>query len=111
MVDGIIYYMQRLTLEEIIERLKHYRPYKVILFGSRAKGKATSESDYDILVLKETKEDYWTRIRKVRKLLKGAINVDIFVFTPQEVAKALKECQPFIYDVFKEGKIVYEKAR
>ncbi|PYO54511.1 MAG: hypothetical protein DMD83_22120, partial [Candidatus Rokuibacteriota bacterium] len=40
------------TLVEIVRRLvEAYRPDRIYLFGSRARGTAGAESDYDLLVV------------------------------------------------------------
>jgi predicted nucleotidyltransferase len=42
------------TLKEIIKRiLKVITPDKIILFGSRARGNARNDSDYDLLIVKD----------------------------------------------------------
>lgn len=38
------------VITEIVQRCKTYGAYKIILFGSRAKGTATERSDIDIAV-------------------------------------------------------------
>jgi predicted nucleotidyltransferase len=42
-----------LILNQILDNLKSVDIYKVILFGSYAKGKAGAESDIDLLIIEE----------------------------------------------------------
>jgi uncharacterized protein len=97
-------------VDQVVEKLKKYNPSKVILFGSAAKGDGTADSDVDVLVVKDTNESFWKRQKRVASLIDTDFAVDAFVLTPLEVDTALKEVQPFIYDVINEGKIIYEQA-
>ncbi len=95
-------------LNQIVTLLKPYKPQKIILFGSTAKGTSKKTSDIDLLIIKPTKEPFWERQKRIVKLLKTDFEVDAFVLTPREIEKALKETQPFIYDIINEGQVIYE---
>ncbi len=43
-------------IDEMTERLKELKPYKVILFGSYAKGNPNEDSDLDVLVVLDSNE-------------------------------------------------------
>ena len=99
-------------LKQISQSLKSYNPKKVILFGSYAWGKPNKDSDIDILIIKNTKEDWFLRMPKARSYLyhiDGAF--DILVMTPSEIKKRLALGDPFIQLIFKKGKILYESKR
>jgi predicted nucleotidyltransferase len=82
---------------------------KVILFGSLATGDATAGSDIDISVIARTDDDFWTRNRKVRRLLKPRSAMDIIVYTPEEV-ESLREVRPFFRDeIMAKGRVVFER--
>ena len=53
---------------EIQHLITNYKPEKVILFGSRAKGTAHEDSDYDFLIIKETSTG---RLRRRGEALRG----------------------------------------
>lgn len=61
----------------------------VVLFGSRAKNIALSDSDYDILIIvkhridMETKLHYKAMLRKL--LVKSGIRTDVFIESEEEV--------------------------
>ena len=51
------------TIDDVVERLvREYDPDRIILFGSRALGTATEDSDIDLLVVKETASRFPMRL-------------------------------------------------
>lgn len=94
----------------LLASLKGYRPQKIILFGSAAKGHFGKSSDLDVLVIKRTKEPFWERQKKIASLINGDFEVDAFVLTPEEAERAFKAYQPFVYDIITQGKVIYGKA-
>lgn len=98
-------------LNEIIKTIaKKARPEKIYLFGSRVNGKATKNSDYDILVIKKTNQSKYKRTVFIYKLFGLLdISVDILVYTPKEVEMWKDASASFIHHILKTGKLVYEK--
>lgn len=89
---------------------KKYKPEKIILFGSMASGHLTDESDIDLLVIKDTPKDYHQRNREVTLMCASYIPKDIFVFTPAELKKSIKENRFLITEeILPKGKVLYEK--
>lgn len=77
-------------LEDFVQRLKqNYHISEVILFGSRAEGRADEESDYDLIVVSADFHDieFTERIRAMYKLWAGDAGIDILCYTPQEFAR------------------------
>ena len=99
------------VLNEIIERIVFIaNPDKIILFGSRAKGNQTKDSDYDVLILKKYARKKSLRQKLYRIGLTKESPVDILVNTPIAYEK-LKEKFYYVYhDISKSGIVVYEKA-
>ena len=90
---------------QIIEK---YKPEKIILFGSTAQGKLTSDSDVDLLIIKENTPLYGAdRIRELSRMIERNIPVDFLVYRPEEFEKRLKMGDPFLKAVLKEGKVLY----
>ena len=97
-------------LEEIVQKvIEEAVPEKIILFGSRAKGEQTKESDYDICVLKKG-------VLHKRKLAQGiylALDVNAPVDVIVETLERFNELKnnPFLvyYDIAKYGRVVHEK--
>ncbi len=64
-----------------------YSPEKVILFGSRARGDFTKDSDYDIIVVSKDfqKIDFYERAVALYHLKRGTpAAMDIICLTPEE---------------------------
>ena len=84
-------------------------PDKVILFGSRARGKQRKDSDYDICVLKKYVKRNRTLAVKIRSDINVFAPIDIIVTTPSRYEELKDKCY-FVYsDVEQYGKVVYEK--
>lgn len=99
-------------LNNIITSIKPFKPDKVILFGSRAWGKAKKNSDFDLLIIKKTKKNPSRRAYEVRGYLNNINEAfDILVFTPKEVEKRIALNDFFINDILEKGKIIYEKSK
>lgn len=99
------------TIQKIISIIvKEISPEQIILFGSRAKGMAHIDSDYDICVLK-------TGINNIREvkhklyydLYEAKEAIDLVVNTPEKF-EILKEDKYLIYkSIFQDGVILYER--
>ena len=86
------------------------QPEKIILFGSRARGDARPNSDFDILVIKESSEPGYRRDAPLYVALAGLpVEVDVLVYTPEEVAEWAQVPQAFVTTATREGKTVYER--
>lgn len=86
-------------------------PDKIILFGSRATGKAKKDSDYDICVLKNNINRKLLLDKLYRIGMDAEAPVDIIVSTPRKFEKQKEKSYYVYYDVAKFGKVVYEKGR
>ena len=84
---------------------------KVILFGSYVSGNPTKDSDLDLLIIINTKVKGIKRYAMVSELLEPRkIPMDIIVKTPEELEDRTKIFDPFIRNILKTGKILYEKS-
>src|SRR4030067_1549034 len=86
-------------LHKIVKKvIDSYKPEKIIVFGSAVRGRLKPYSDIDLFVIKDTKEKYLDRLRKLALILDTDYPTDIFVYTPQELDKAISENRFFIVD-------------
>jgi len=96
-------------IQNIVEQLrKVYQPEKVILFGSLVKDKENPK-DIDLFIIKEDVPNFGVdRIRQLDRVIKYRLATDFIVYKPEEVEQRLKLGDPFIKNIFKEGKIIYD---
>jgi predicted nucleotidyltransferase len=102
-----------ITQEQISEITKrivgHFKPQKIILFGSYANGTPTEDSDLDLLIIKDSHIPSRYQNRKVRQMLSDLrIPVDIIVKTPKEFQTYKDIIGTIIYPANKFGKVIYE---
>jgi len=97
------------TLDEVVRRVVGgYDPDRVILFGSRATGKAGDDSDADLLIVKSTPERPIERRRQVELLLRDrAIPLDLWVYTPEELLSLYRLGSPFVHEIVETGRLLY----
>ncbi len=98
---------RRRVANDILSRLSPYEPDKVILFGSYARNESDELSDIDLVVIKETQDDFFTRIHKVMQILDFRTAIDILVYTPSEIQSMKERGNAFIETVFDEGILLH----
>lgn len=94
------------NLNEIVSKLRsHFNPIKIYLFGSRAKGTAKPDSDYDLfLVVKDSDKSKIERMKEARKILWGrTVSVDVFIYTVDEFNDWKEEFSSIPHTVATEG--------
>lgn len=98
---------------EIVRRVVALEnPEKVIVFGSRARGDHRPDSDIDLLVIKESSEPRYKRARALYGALASIpVEIDIMVYTPQEIAEWRGVEQAFITTATREGVVLYDRAK
>jgi predicted nucleotidyltransferase len=104
----------KLTLKDLKERLIKELGEKLdslVLYGSVARGDYGRESDIDILVILKDKklEDIASDIRYDIDIKNSTVTT-FFLCTPPEIEKIIQQGFPFINNVLKEGKIIYDNG-
>jgi len=86
-------------------------PDKIILFGSRSRGDANRESDFDVCVLKKGVVHKRKLAQLIYRSLYGiGAPVDIIVETPEKL-EALKSNPYMIYkSIAEQGSVLYDKS-
>ncbi|OGV37057.1 MAG: hypothetical protein A2X48_04400 [Lentisphaerae bacterium GWF2_49_21] len=97
-------------IKNYVKRIsEEFHPQKVILFGSYAYGKPTSDSDVDLLVVMEDINHMERPSLEIRRRIKAPFPLDLLVKSPSHIRKRLKMRDYFIRDVFKKGVVLYER--
>ncbi len=99
------------VIQTIVERLiTHYQPELIVLFGSFATGEPDSDSDIDLLIIKETTDPPLERRVQVRRLIadpERRIPFSPLVLTPEELTRRLALGDPFYQQILERGKPLY----
>lgn len=90
--------------------INEYKPEKIILFSSLANESVRQWSDLDLLVVKGTKERYLDRVLTALNLVKPKLAMDLFVLTPPELEKMLREGNPYVAEIVEKGEVIYERS-
>ena len=100
-------------LVEIARRIvDHFNPDKIILFGSYAYGAPRNDSDLDLLVIMDTEMRPAARSAAVARICRPKyVAMDIVVRTPEEIQTRLRNFDPFLEEIFKLGRTLYESTR
>ena len=93
------------VVEQIVEKFK---PQKIILFGSYARGNPCPESDVDMLVVMDTSLKEVQQAIQICQQIEYRFGLDLIVHTPKYLAERVKMGDWFLRDVLKEGKVIYE---
>jgi len=99
-MDSIREFSRRLATE--------FHPERIVLFGSYASGTPTSDSDVDLLVVMPFEGKPVNQSVEMRVRLRPKFAVDLIVRTPQAVQQRLEMGDPFMRDVLRDGKVLYE---
>jgi len=87
-----------------------FRLQRVILFGSRARGVARRDSDVDLLVIAETRRPL-DLAGRILWHLGGRFPKDVLVRTPREIERAVRQQEPFLTEILREGRVLYATRR
>lgn len=98
-------------VRDIVRRIvETAQPEKVILFGSQARGDARSNSDFDVLVIKRSDEPRYRRSVPLYVALADLpVEVEVMVYTPEEVEEWSEVPQAFVTTAVREGTTIYER--
>jgi len=91
--------------QRIVER---FQPQKVILFGSHARGDATTDSDLDFLVVMPFSGSRLKTCVEIRKVLRGfGVPKDVMVVTSEEFERYKDYPGSVVYPAAHEGRVMY----
>ena len=88
-----------------------WKPSRLVLFGSHARGTATDSSDVDLLVILPNVSDKRDTAVEIRRAL-GDLPVckDIVIATPEEVTRRGHLVGTVLRSALREGKVLYERS-
>ncbi|MGC8731944.1 MAG: nucleotidyltransferase domain-containing protein [Halothiobacillaceae bacterium] len=99
-------------IQRMVRRIvRQFRPERIILFGSHARGEAGPGSDVDLLVVMPYKGMKHHKQVEIRVALHDIrIPKDIIVTSPEDFAWRHKVIGTIEYPAVKEGKVLYARS-
>ena len=99
----------RKTIDQVVQQIvEKFKPQKIILFGSYARGNPRPESDVDLLVVMETLLKESKISLEIHRHLNVMFGLDLVVYTPKRLKERFDTGDWFVRDILKEGKVLYE---
>ena len=95
------------VVDQIVEKFK---PQKIILFGSYARGNPRPESDVDLIVIMDNEHKKSNPSLEIRRHLGVMFGLDLLVYTSKRLKERVDMGDWFLKDVLKEGKVLYEAS-
>ncbi len=97
---------------EAVRRIvRRFRPEKIILFGSRARGDPRPDSDADLLVVMRVRGSRRRKAAQIDLALAGiGMPKDVLVITPEEFIRYRDIVGTIVYPAVREGKVLYDAA-
>ena len=86
---------------------REFEPVQIVLFGSYAKGSATSDSDVDLLVVMPFRGSSARMAATIVNRINPNIPVEILVRTPTQLRERLAHSDFFLREIMEEGKTLY----
>ncbi|MGE5257211.1 MAG: nucleotidyltransferase domain-containing protein [Hyphomicrobiales bacterium] len=96
-------------MDSIVRQIvSKYRPIKIILFGSAARGELEKANDLDFLIIKDDVPYYGIdRMRELDDIIDRNMAADMLVYRSSEFNERLALGDPFIKKILKEGRVLY----
>jgi predicted nucleotidyltransferase len=85
-----------------------FHPQRIILFGSYAYGKPTTDSDVDLLVVMPHEGHPAMQAAEIRKQVHAGFPMDLVVRSPKEIQRRLAMHDFFISEIMERGQPLYE---
>jgi len=104
------------TLPSYVEAMtsrivREFRPLRIILFGSHARGEAAADSDVDLLVVLPDPTDRRQAAIAIRRVLSDfLVPKDIIVTTPEEIQRRGHLVGTVLRPALREGRLLYERT-
>lgn len=104
-------------IDLIVERLKNIKPYKIILFGSKAYGTSDNDSDIDLIVVTnddylsktyKEKSDVYLKVSNALTDLSKNTPIDLIAYTKPMYERFNKLGSLFSKEIIQKGKVLYE---
>jgi len=87
---------------------REFRPQRIVLFGSHARGQAREHSDVDLLVVLPFRGRPARKSADIQMRLRPAFPLDLLVRTPAQIRRRLAQGDSFLREVMENGRVLHE---
>ena len=96
-------------IQELVDNIvRHFRPEKVVLFGSHARGDAGPDSDVDLLVIMPHAGHASKKAAEITECVHPRhYSLDLIVRSPDTIRARLQMNDWFVQDVMRQGRVLY----
>ena len=99
-------------LNQVVRRIaERFRPEKIIVFGSYARGELSRDSDLDLLVVMEVNGSCRRKANEIDLALADrTVPMDVIVVTPAQFDRQKDLVGTIVREAARQGKVLYERA-
>jgi predicted nucleotidyltransferase len=88
-----------------------FRPDKIILFGSHARGDARPDSDVDLLIVMPVQGSRRQKAKEIDMALADrTVSLDLLVVTPEDFERGRAEIGSVLRPAALEGQVLYDRV-
>ncbi|MGD0092697.1 MAG: nucleotidyltransferase domain-containing protein [Planctomycetota bacterium] len=91
--------------------IQEFKPLRIVLFGSYARGNATEDSDVDLLVILRFRGSTLRKSIEILNRVCPDFPVDLLARRPGDTRRRYAEWDPLIRDALDHGVVLYERDR
>jgi uncharacterized protein len=103
------------TIDHIVGTIVgRFKPHRITLFGSRARGDNRPDSDLDLMIEMDVEAGFEgrERVRRIHRAFDPyPCAMDIIVYTPAEIAARRMAAASLVNTILHEGTVLYEREQ
>jgi len=89
---------------------REFKPDRIILFGSHARGTAGADSDVDLLVILPFEGKGFWKSLEIMNRVNVPYSLDLLAYCPDAVAWRYAQGDPLIREAIDHGRVLYERS-
>jgi uncharacterized protein len=95
-------------IEDLTSQIvREFNPERIILFGSYADGRASDDSDVDLLIVLPFEGKPVRKAIEIRNKINARLPLDLIVRTPEQLAQRLAQNDWFMREIVERGRTLY----
>jgi predicted nucleotidyltransferase len=103
--------VQMNDIQELADRIaREFKPDRIILFGSHARGTAGADSDVDLLVILPFEGKGFWKSLEIMNRINVPYSLDLLTYRPDAVAWRYVQGDPLIREALDHGRVLYERS-